>query len=68
MISYNIIGLGSFADERNITDPSATSYVLDGLIVFTEYEIRIAAYNIEGVGVYSNPITQRTAEGGKMKL
>ncbi|XP_078691032.1 protein sidekick-2-like isoform X2 [Branchiostoma floridae x Branchiostoma belcheri] len=63
IISYNIIGLGSYPDERNITDPAATSYVLDGLIVFTEYEIRIAAYNIEGVGVYSNPITQRTAEG-----
>ena len=41
----------------------ANLYVLHGLIVFTEYEVAVAAYNAEGTGVYSDTITVRTYEG-----
>ena len=40
-----------------------TIYELLGLIVFQEYEIAVAAYNAEGVGVYSQYIRVRTQEG-----
>ena len=36
---------------------------LQDLIVFTEYEVAVAAYNAKGVGVYSDYIRVRTHEG-----
>lgn len=48
---------------RNITNYVITSHELVGLIWFTEYEIRIAAYNAEGVGAYTPGINVWTHEG-----
>lgn len=49
---------------NNITSYTASViYELDGLIIFQEYEIGVAAYNQMGVGVYSDSVYVRTLEG-----
>nr|XP_022318508.1 protein sidekick-1-like [Crassostrea virginica] len=44
-------------------NPLVTTYELTNLIIFQSYEFQIAAYNNEGVGVFSNTIEERTMEG-----
>ena len=47
----------------NTINPLVTTYELTNLIIFQSYEFQIAAYNNEGVGVFSNTIEERTMEG-----
>ncbi|XP_022080215.1 protein sidekick-2-like isoform X2 [Acanthaster planci] len=47
----------------NITSVRQTSYTLQGLEIWTRYEIQVAAYNGAGVGIYSQSLAQRTKEG-----
>ncbi|CAG2244562.1 SDK [Mytilus edulis] len=62
-VKYRLKGYTSPFLERNTNPWPSTSFELTGLIVFTEYEIKIAAYNNEGVGLYSDSINVRTREG-----
>lgn len=39
------------------------NYLIGGLIIWKDYEIQVAAYNIKGVGVYSRSIRIKTKEG-----
>ncbi|XP_064109452.1 protein sidekick-like isoform X2 [Macrobrachium nipponense] len=48
---------------RNITKESQHNYLIGGLIIWKDYEIQVAAYNIKGVGVYSHSIRVKTKEG-----
>ncbi|OWF40124.1 protein sidekick-like [Mizuhopecten yessoensis] len=48
---------------RNATIWPLTSYEVTNLIIFQEYEIQIAAFNSEGVGVYTSSIRVATMEG-----
>ncbi|XP_069123043.1 protein sidekick-like [Argopecten irradians] len=48
---------------RNATIWPLTSYELTNLIIFQEYEIQIAAFNSQGVGVYTSSIRVATMEG-----
>ncbi|KAK7082429.1 Protein sidekick-2 [Halocaridina rubra] len=48
---------------RNITKESQHNYLIGGLIIWKDYEIQVAAYNIKGVGVYSRSIRVKTKEG-----
>ena len=50
----------SYEDIENVM---VSLFELKGLIVFQEYEIAVAAYNAEGVGVYSDVVRVRTQEG-----
>ncbi|KAG7176448.1 sidekick-like 1 [Homarus americanus] len=48
---------------RNITKENQHNYLIGGLIIWKDYEIQVAAYNIKGVGVYSRSIRLKTKEG-----
>ncbi|KAK4323993.1 hypothetical protein Pmani_005348 [Petrolisthes manimaculis] len=48
---------------RNITKENQYNYLIGGLIIWKDYEIQVAAYNIKGVGVYSRSIRIKTKEG-----
>ncbi|ROT77317.1 hypothetical protein C7M84_004018 [Penaeus vannamei] len=39
------------------------NYLIGGLIIWKDYEIQVAAYNVKGVGVYSRGIRVKTKEG-----
>ncbi|XP_047493701.1 protein sidekick-like isoform X3 [Penaeus chinensis] len=48
---------------RNITKETQHNYLIGGLIIWKDYEIQVAAYNVKGVGVYSHGIRVKTKEG-----
>ncbi|KAF2352237.1 Immunoglobulin I-set [Trinorchestia longiramus] len=39
------------------------SYLISGLITWKDYEVQVAAYNVKGVGVYSEGVRLKTKEG-----
>lgn len=64
IIRYKLAGYSdSTMRYFNISNWQITTHELTGLLVFQLYEISVAAYNAEGVGVYSNSIVLRTEEG-----
>lgn len=64
MIRYKLTNYpDSTYQSVNTTNPLVTTYELTNLIIFQSYEFQIAAYNNEGVGVFSNTIEERTMEG-----
>lgn len=50
---------------ENITNPDQTSLLLEDLIIWTNYEIEVAAYNGAGRGTYSHKVTEWTLQGGE---
>lgn len=50
---------------KNITNPDQNSLLLEDLIIWTNYEIEVAAYNGAGRGTYSHKVTEWTLQGGK---
>lgn len=50
---------------KNITSPDQTSLLLEDLIIWTNYEIEVAAYNGAGRGTYSQKVTEWTLQGGE---
>ncbi|XP_048761303.2 protein sidekick-2-like isoform X2 [Ostrea edulis] len=64
MIRYKLTNYpDSTYQSVNTTNPLVTTHELTNLIIFQSYEFQIAAYNNEGVGVFSNTIEERTMEG-----
>uniref|UniRef100_T1JF76 Protein sidekick n=1 Tax=Strigamia maritima TaxID=126957 RepID=T1JF76_STRMM len=63
VIKYNIFGYPEDWKNRTIKNEAQRSYIVDGLITWQLYEIKMAAYNDEGVGVFSDRIRVRTKEG-----
>ncbi|XP_061168000.1 protein sidekick-2-like [Saccostrea echinata] len=64
MIRYKLTNYpDSTYQSVNTSNPLVTTYELTNLIIFQSYEFQIAAYNNEGVGVFSNTIEERTMEG-----
>ena len=51
------VNVSSYGQQTDYT------YELGGLIVFQEYEIGVAAYNIKGIGTFSSYIRVMTQEG-----
>lgn len=50
---------------KNISSPDQTSLLLEDLIIWTNYEIEVAAYNGAGRGTYSHKVTEWTLQGGE---
>ncbi|KAI1304647.1 Protein sidekick [Halotydeus destructor] len=64
IIRYKLAGYTETPwNYRNVTNAGQLSYLLDDLIVWRNYEIQLAAYNVIGVGAYSPSIQVRTKEG-----
>ncbi|XP_053380573.1 protein sidekick-2-like [Mercenaria mercenaria] len=64
-IQYKLAGYPNSTFQRTTVNQLSVSprYQLTGLAYNEAYEIQIAAYNIEGVGVFSNLIRVKTEEG-----
>ncbi|XP_053386774.1 protein sidekick-1-like isoform X2 [Mercenaria mercenaria] len=63
ILQYKLTGDPNNDFNRENVSLLRVSYELQGLVTFQEYEAQIAAYNIEGVGVFSSPIHVMTLEG-----
>uniref|UniRef100_G3P9R9 Sidekick cell adhesion molecule 2a n=1 Tax=Gasterosteus aculeatus aculeatus TaxID=481459 RepID=G3P9R9_GASAC len=63
IIRYCLSGLPVDCQMKNITNPDQTSLLLEDLIIWTNYEIEVAAYNGAGLGTYSHKVTEWTLQG-----
>ncbi|XP_055994092.1 protein sidekick-2 [Sorex fumeus] len=63
IIRYCLAGLPVGYQFKNITDPDVTNLLLEDLIIWTNYEIEVAAYNSAGLGTYSSKVTEWTLQG-----
>lgn len=53
---------------KNISSPDVTNLLLEDLIIWTNYEIEVAAYNGAGLGAFSHKVTEWTLQGGERRL
>ncbi|XP_036263560.1 protein sidekick-2 isoform X2 [Pipistrellus kuhlii] len=63
IIRYCLAGLPVGYQFKNITDAEVNNLLLEDLIIWTNYEIEVAAYNSAGLGVYSGKVTEWTLQG-----
>ncbi|XP_028979648.1 protein sidekick-2 isoform X3 [Esox lucius] len=63
IIRYCLSGLPVDCQMKNITTPDQTNLLLEELIIWTNYEIEVAAYNGAGIGTYSQKVTEWTLQG-----
>ncbi|XP_054891934.1 protein sidekick-2 isoform X1 [Poeciliopsis prolifica] len=63
IIRYCLSGLPVDCQMKNITNPDQSSLLLEDLIIWTNYEIEVAAYNGAGTGIYSHKVTEWTLQG-----
>ncbi|KAG9337888.1 hypothetical protein JZ751_027540 [Albula glossodonta] len=63
VIRYCLAGLPVGYQFRNITNPDQTNLLLEDLIIWTSYEIEVAAYNGAGLGTFSHKVTEWTLQG-----
>lgn len=62
---YCLAGLPVGYQYKNITDADVNNLLLEDLIIWTNYEIEVAAYNSAGLGIYSSKVTEWTLQGGE---
>ncbi|XP_025892646.1 protein sidekick-2 [Nothoprocta perdicaria] len=63
VIRYCLAGLPVGYQFKNITSAEVNNLLLEDLIIWTNYEIEVAAYNSAGLGVYSMKVTEWTLQG-----
>ncbi|XP_067911915.1 protein sidekick-1 isoform X2 [Heterodontus francisci] len=63
ILRYRLAGLPGGYQFKNITIPEVTNCLLKDLIIWTQYEIQVAAYNSAGLGAYSRAATEYTLQG-----
>ncbi|XP_051792489.1 protein sidekick-2 isoform X3 [Erpetoichthys calabaricus] len=63
IIRYCLAGLPVGYQYKNITNPDVNNLLLEDLIIWTNYEIEVAAFNGAGLGVYSSTVTEWTLQG-----
>uniref|UniRef100_A0A8B9PED0 Sidekick cell adhesion molecule 2 n=1 Tax=Apteryx owenii TaxID=8824 RepID=A0A8B9PED0_APTOW len=63
VIRYCLAGLPVGYQFKNITNADVNNLLLEDLIIWTNYEIEVAAYNSAGLGVYSMKVTEWTLQG-----
>ena len=51
--------------EQIVNDPNVDEYTIESLEKYHNYEIKLAAYNGEGIGPFSRPITVFVGEASK---
>lgn len=62
---YRLAGLPGDYQEKNISSPETNYCLLKDLIIWTQYQIQVAAFTGAGLGVYSSPVTEYTLQGGQ---
>ncbi|VFV22790.1 Hypothetical predicted protein [Lynx pardinus] len=63
ILRYRLAGLPGEHQQRNITSPEVNYCLVTELIIWTQYEIQVAAYNGAGLGVFSRAVTEYTLQG-----
>nr|KAF6448698.1 sidekick cell adhesion molecule 1 [Rousettus aegyptiacus] len=63
VLRYRLAGLPGEHQQRNITSPEVNYCLVTELIIWTQYEIQVAAYNGAGLGVFSRAVTEYTLQG-----
>uniref|UniRef100_UPI00398E8C7C protein sidekick-1 isoform X2 n=1 Tax=Pristiophorus japonicus TaxID=55135 RepID=UPI00398E8C7C len=63
ILRYRLAGLPGGYQFKNITNPEVTYCLLKDLIIWTQYEIQVAAYNSAGLGAHSRAATEYTLQG-----
>nr|XP_053782234.1 protein sidekick-1 isoform X3 [Desmodus rotundus] len=63
ILRYRLAGLPGEHQQRNISSPEANYCLVTELIIWTQYEIQVAAYNGAGLGVFSRAVTEYTLQG-----
>ncbi|XP_035993338.1 protein sidekick-1 isoform X2 [Fundulus heteroclitus] len=63
VLRYRLAGLPGDYQEKNISTPETNYCLLKDLIIWTQYQIQVAAYTGAGLGVYSRPVTEYTLQG-----
>nr|XP_043884140.1 protein sidekick-1-like [Solea senegalensis] len=63
VLRYRLAGLPGDYQEKNIGSPETNYCLLKDLIIWTQYQIQVAAYTGAGLGVYSSPVTEYTLQG-----
>nr|XP_046227677.1 protein sidekick-1-like isoform X2 [Scatophagus argus] len=63
ILRYRLAGLPGDYQEKNISSPETNYCLLKDLIIWTQYQIQVAAYTGAGLGVYSSPVTEYTLQG-----
>lgn len=64
---YRLAGLPGDYQEKNISSPETNYCLLKDLIIWTQYQIQVAAYTGAGLGIYSRPVTEYTLQGGRWR-
>ncbi|CAB1313297.1 unnamed protein product, partial [Coregonus sp. 'balchen'] len=62
-VRYRLTGLPVDYQSKNISKPDVTNILLEDLIIWTNYEIEVAAYNGAGLGTFSHKVTEWTLQG-----
>uniref|UniRef100_A0A8C7L5W4 Sidekick cell adhesion molecule 2 n=1 Tax=Oncorhynchus kisutch TaxID=8019 RepID=A0A8C7L5W4_ONCKI len=62
-LRYRLTGLPVDYQSKNISKPDVTNILLEDLIIWTNYEIEVAAYNRAGLGTFSHKVTEWTLQG-----
>lgn len=65
-LRYRLTGLPVDYQIKNISSPDVTNLLLEDLIIWTNYEIEVAAYNGAGLGAFSHKVTEWTLQGGEL--
>ncbi|XP_012587402.1 PREDICTED: protein sidekick-1 isoform X3 [Condylura cristata] len=63
ILRYRLAGLPGEHQQRNISSPEVNYCLVAELIIWTQYEIQVAAYNGAGLGVFSRAVTEYTLQG-----
>uniref|UniRef100_A0A672MUB9 Sidekick cell adhesion molecule 1 n=1 Tax=Sinocyclocheilus grahami TaxID=75366 RepID=A0A672MUB9_SINGR len=63
VLRYRLAGLPGEHQQKNITSPEINYCLITELIIWTQYEIQVAAYTGAGLGVFSQPVTEYTLQG-----
>lgn len=66
VIFYRFFGTNDTWKEQKVESAATTKYVLQDLEEYSKYEIRVAGYNIYGVGNKSVMLLCETKEDGKV--
>ncbi|MEQ2178919.1 Protein sidekick-2, partial [Goodea atripinnis] len=63
IVRYRLTGLPVDYQLKNISSPDVTTLLLEDLIIWTNYELEVAAYNGAGLGSFSHKVTEWTLQG-----
>ncbi|OCT60398.1 hypothetical protein XELAEV_18046417mg [Xenopus laevis] len=63
VVRYCLSGLPVGYQYQNLSSPDNSHLLLEDLIIWTNYEIEVAAYNSAGLGVFSGKVTEWTLQG-----